>query len=208
MKKLLLGTLLWALTLALPHLTMAQVNVGINISLPPLIVFAAPPELVVIPETYVYVVPDVEMEIFFYNGWWYRPWEDQWYRSRHYDSGWHHYQKVPSFYREIPSSWRDDYREQRWRGHAWDNRRLPQKEVKQNWRSWEKNKHWEKENTWGVKDLQPKRDSSQQHQEVQSQPKEVAHPQQAEPQKREAPHQSKSQHEKSGRDKEDKKDRR
>lgn len=117
MKKIVLGTILWSLSLGLPQLTTAQVNVGINISLPPLIVFAAPPELVVIPETYVYVVPDVEMDIFFYNGWWYRPWEDQWYRSRHYDSGWYHYRKVPSFYREIPSSWRDDYREQRWRGH-------------------------------------------------------------------------------------------
>ncbi len=58
MKKLFLGTILLALVLVFPAPTMARVDVDVSISLPPPIVFAAPPEVVVIPETYVYVVPD------------------------------------------------------------------------------------------------------------------------------------------------------
>ena len=95
MKKLLFGTMLLALVLVFPVPTMAGVDVGVSISLPPLIVFSAPPAMVVIPETYVYVVPDADVEIFFYDGWWWRPWEGRWYRSRHYDSGWAYYRTGP-----------------------------------------------------------------------------------------------------------------
>ena len=100
MRKLFFGTVLLALVIVVPIPTMARVAVNVRISLPPPIVFAAPPALIVLPETYVYVVPDVDADIFFYNGWWWRPWEGRWYRSRHYDSGWVYYQSVPSFYRE------------------------------------------------------------------------------------------------------------
>ena len=88
MKKLFFGTVLLALVIVVPIPTMARVDVSVNIGLPPPIMFAAPPSLIVMPETYVYVVPDVDVDIFFYNGWWWRPWEGRWYRSRHYDSGW------------------------------------------------------------------------------------------------------------------------
>jgi hypothetical protein len=101
MKKLIFGTMLMALVFVAPIPTMAEVSVHVGISLPPPIVFASPPELVVLPETYVYVVPDAEVDIFFYNGWWWRPWEGHWYRSRHYGSGWVYYRSVPSFYRGI-----------------------------------------------------------------------------------------------------------
>lgn len=153
MNKLFWGTIFLALAFVLPAQAIAGVNVDVNISLPPPIVFAAPPALVVLPETYVYVVPDSEEDIFFYGGWWWRPWEGRWYRSQRYSSGWVYYRSVPSFYREIPSGWRTDYREHRWRGHQWDYRPIPQKQVQQNWRGWEKNKHWEKQNSWGVRDL-------------------------------------------------------
>jgi hypothetical protein len=102
MKRLLLGTILLALVLVFPVSTMARVDVGINISLPPPIVFAAPPEMIVLPETNVYVVPDFDVDIFFYNGWWWRPWDGHWYRSRNYSSGWGYYRTVPSFYIGIP----------------------------------------------------------------------------------------------------------
>ena len=97
MKKLFLGTLFLALVIVVPVPTMAGVDVNVNIALPPPIVFSAPPELIVLPETYVYVVPDVAADIFFYNGWWWRPWEGRWYRSRNYNSGWAYYQRVPIF---------------------------------------------------------------------------------------------------------------
>ena len=73
MKRLLFGTILLGLVIVFPIPTMAGVDVDISVSLPPPIVFAAPPEVVVLPGTYVYVVPDSDVDIFFYNGWWWRP---------------------------------------------------------------------------------------------------------------------------------------
>ena len=174
MKKLLLGTIFLTVLLVLPVSAMARVDVDIHIALPPLIVFAAPPEVVVIPETNVYVVPDVDVDIFFYNGWWWRPWQGHWYRSRNYGSGWGYYRNVPSFYRGIPSGWRNDYREHRWGGRPWNYQRIPHQQVQQNWRNWEKNRHWEKQNTWGVQGLQPKTRPQQ--------PSRSAPPQQSRPQ--------------------------
>ena len=174
MKKLLLGTILWALVLVFPTPAMAGVNVGISISLPP-IVFAGPPEMVVIPETDVYAVPDVDVDIFFYHGWWWRPWEGRWYRSRNYDSGWAYYQRVPSFYGRIPSGWRNDYRNHRWGGHPWNYQRIPNQQVQQNWSTWEQSRHWEKQNTWGVQGLKPRSRPQQPSQAVQ--PRSQAKPQ-------------------------------
>ncbi len=114
MKRLIWGAMLLGLVIVVPVPT--QAGVDIAVSLPPPIVFAAPPEVVVIPETYVYAVPGIEEDIFFYNGWWWRPWQGRWYRSRNYSSGWGYYRSVPSFYRRIPPGWRSDYREHRWGG--------------------------------------------------------------------------------------------
>ncbi len=155
MKKFLFGTLPLALIFLCPLPTMAaRVDVDIHISLPPAIVYAEPPQLIVLPETYVYVVPDQQVDIFFYDGWWWRPWEGRWYRSHNYDSGWIYYQNEPAFYREIPSTWRNNYRDRRWRGHQWDVQRISRHQVEQNWSGWEKNRYWEQQQTWGVRDLQ------------------------------------------------------
>ena len=53
MKKLLFGTMLFGLVSVVPIPTMAAVDINVNIALPPPIAFAAPPQLIVIPETYV-----------------------------------------------------------------------------------------------------------------------------------------------------------
>jgi hypothetical protein len=159
MKKLLLGSVFLTLVFVFPVPTMAGVNVGINIGLPPPIVFAKPPEMIVIPETYVYAVPDVPAEIYFYNGWWWRPWEGRWYRSRRYDSGWVYYKRVPSFYGRIPPGWRNDYRDHRWGGRPWNYQRIPHRQLQRNWSTWQKNRHWEKQQTWGVQGLKPRTQS-------------------------------------------------
>jgi hypothetical protein len=172
MKKLLFGTMLLALVIVVPIPTMAGVDIHVSIPLPPPIVFAAPPEVIVIPETYVYVVPEVQEEIFFYNGWWWRPWGGRWYRSRHYSSGWVYYQSVPSFYARIPSGWRNDYRDHRWGGHQWNYQRIPHQQLQQNWSSWEKSRHWEKRQTWGVQGLKPRAQS-----QVKPQSREAVKPQ-------------------------------
>lgn len=169
MKKLFLGTLLLGLAIISPLPAVAGIDVGVSISLPSPIVFAAPPELIVLPETYVYVVPDVDVDIFFYGGWWWRPWEGRWYRSRSYSSGWIHYDNVPSFYAEIPSGWRNDYRERRWQGLQWNYQQIPHQQVQRNWRDWEKSRHWEKQKTWGVKGLQPRLRSQKTSRDVQLQ---------------------------------------
>jgi hypothetical protein len=165
MKKLFFGALLLTLIIAVSIPVMSRAEINISISLPPPIVFSAPPEMIVLPETYVYVVPDVEADIFFYDGWWWRPWEGRWYRSQYYDSGWAYYSSVPSFYIGI-SGWRNDYREHRWRGQQWDYQRIPHQQVQRNWKSWENNKHWEKQKTWGVQGLKPRTQSQTQSREV------------------------------------------
>jgi hypothetical protein len=47
---------------------------GVTVTVPLPIVFAAPPEVIVLPEVEVYVVPSVPQQLFFYNGYWWRPW--------------------------------------------------------------------------------------------------------------------------------------
>ncbi len=153
MKKLLLKIIFLSVVVLIPAAVMAQVQVRINVPLPPPIIFPAPPHVVVIPETDVYAVPDVDADIYFYGGWWWRPWEGRWYRSHYYDRGWGYYKGTPSFHRQVPPGWRNDYRDRRWRGHEWDHRPIPYREAERNWSNWKRDRHWEKENYYGVKGM-------------------------------------------------------
>jgi hypothetical protein len=156
MKKVFVKIAFLVLAVFMPVSGLAQVDVKvrINIPLPPPIVFPAPPELIVIPETYVYVAPDVRDDIFFYGGWWWRPWEGRWYRSQHHDRGWVYYERVPSFYSKVPPGWRKNYYERRWKGHRWEQRRMPHGYTERNWEDWEKRRHWERDRHWGVRGLE------------------------------------------------------
>jgi len=160
-------TVLLVLGLAVSSPALAGVDVHVTIPLPPPVPFFAPPELIVLPETYVYVAPDVDVDIFFYDGWWWRPWEGRWYRSQYYNSGWAYYQSVPAFYVWIPSGWRNDYRDRHWRGNAWNYQRIPHHQVERNWRGWERDRHWERQGTWGVQGLQPRTRSPRPSREMQ-----------------------------------------
>jgi hypothetical protein len=156
MKKLLLGMVLLAWAIAVPLPAMAGIGISVNIGLPPPIGFAAPPDMIVLPGTYVYVVPDTDVDIFFYDGWWWRPWEGRWYRSRYYDRGWGYYRRVPRFYRDIPPGWRNDYRDHRWGGREWNYQRVPHERVQRNWRTWQRNNYWQHQQSWGVQGFQPR----------------------------------------------------
>ena len=161
MKKLISKILFLTFVFFAPFSVMAGVSAHVNIPLPPPIIFPAPPEPVVIPETDIYAVPDFQEDIFFTAGWWWRPWNGRWYRSRYHDRGWAYYRGVPSFHRNVPPRWRDDYRANQWRGHHWQHQRVHQRELQRNWHEWERNKHWERQNAWGVQGLQkrnPQRD--------------------------------------------------
>ena len=159
MKKAMIGTLFLLVAALVPLPVRAQigVGVGINVDLPPPIAFSGPPEVVVLPESNVYVAPDVEADIFFSQGWWWRPWEGRWYRSRQYDRGWGFYRAAPPpFYRNVSPGWRNDYREHRWRGHEWNHERIPHGEMEHNWRGWERDRHWQQHNGWGVRGMEPR----------------------------------------------------
>jgi hypothetical protein len=159
MKKAMIGTLFLLVAVLVPFSASAQIGVSVNVGvpLPPPIVFTAPPEVVVLPETNVYAVPDVEADIYFSQGWWWRPWEGRWYRSRQYDGGWAFYRQAPPpFYRNVPPGWRNDYREHRWRGREWNHERIPHGEMERNWRGWERDRHWQQRNAGGARGMEPR----------------------------------------------------
>ena len=168
MKKMLLGTLFLALASIAPNQAVAEVNISIGVSLPPLIRFQAPPDVIVIPDTdYVYAVPGIDVDMYFWNGFWWRLWEGRWYRSHYYDRGWGYYGNVPSFYFDVDPGWRTYYRDRNWYGHRWDYQRIPYRSLQQNWRSWNTNHYWERRGTWGVQNYQPR--PRQQRQELRQQ---------------------------------------
>jgi len=131
MKKLYLLTIFLALVMITPIPAMAGVRVGVNIGLPPIVIGIGggppgPPDLVQIPDTdQVYVAPDVNVELFFWNGWWWRPYEGRWYRSHYYDRGWAYYNRAPRFYRHVDPGWRGNYRTHTWHGRPWNYQRIP-----------------------------------------------------------------------------------
>jgi hypothetical protein len=114
-----------------------DVNVGVSVSLPS-IVISSPPPVVVVPGTYVYVIPDIEADIVFYHDYWYRPFKGGWYRSQGYNGPWGFIarERVPGVLFKLPSDVRRVPP-----GQA----RIPYGQLKKSWRTWEKEKHWEKD---------------------------------------------------------------
>jgi len=114
-----------------------NINVGIKFPPPPPLVIPAPPPVIVVPSTYVYFAPEVEVDLLFYHGYWYRPYQGRWYRSGDYKGPWVYIVpermpvvllRLPPNYRHVPP------------GHQ----RIPHGQLKKNWRTWEKEKRWDK----------------------------------------------------------------
>ena len=166
MKKLLVGTMLFGLVMILPVSVGAAVDISISFPLPPPppIPFPVPPEVIVIPDTYVYVVPDIDDDLFFWDGWWWRLWEGRWFRSRHYDRDWVYYRYIPHFYYDIDFGWRKFYRDRHWHGNPWNYQRIPYEHLRKNWRAWNDRQYWERDRRWNVERYQPP--SPQQKQEL------------------------------------------
>ncbi len=157
MKQTLLAMIVLTLAFALPQSARAEVHFSVQFSLPAPVVFEAPPEVIVLPDTNaVYVVPDVEFDLFFWNGYWWRPWEGRWYRSRYYNRDWGYYSRVPSFYYDVDPGWRDYYRERTWSGHRWNYERIPNQRLRSNWKQWHSSQYWQSNRTWGVESYQPR----------------------------------------------------
>ncbi len=118
----------------------AGVNVGIGINIPAY-TFAAPPQVVVIPGTYVYFAPEANVDILFYQGFWYRPYEGRWFRARGYNGPWAYIpaERVPHTLVELPPDYHRAYR---------DHPRIGYRDLNRNWRGWERNKYWERDEQW------------------------------------------------------------
>ncbi len=117
-----------------------EVGISINIGLPPL-AFSTPPPVVVVPGTYVYAVPDIEVGLFFYQGYWYRPYEGRWYWASSYNGPWAYIEvsRVPRVLVDLPpSAWRVPP------GYH----RIPYAEFREHWRGWEHERHWDRDRDW------------------------------------------------------------
>jgi hypothetical protein len=112
-----------------------NVNIGVNIPLPGF-VFPGPPAVVLIPGTYVYAVPDVDVDIVFFQGYWYRPHRDYWYRSASYNGPWGviAHKRVPAAIIGLPPGYRHVPP-----GHQ----RIPYGHLKKNWKTWERQRYWD-----------------------------------------------------------------
>ena len=113
----------------------AGINVDINVPLPDIAV-AGPPAMVVVPGAYVYFAPDVETDLFFYHGYWYRPYQGGWYSSLGYNGPWGRITigNVPPplvslrpGYRNLPPGYK----------------RMPYTVVQRYWRQWEEERYWD-----------------------------------------------------------------
>jgi hypothetical protein len=146
MRKLIIMATMLLLLLGFSGTGTAGVRINIGVSLPPPFVFAAPPEVVVIPGTYVYCYPDVDFDLFFYGGYWYRPYGGYWFRSASYGGPWVHIGGPPSVLLSLPPDYRIIIR---------GGRRIPYGELHRNWRAWERGRYWEHHNwgeDWNTKD--------------------------------------------------------
>lgn len=113
----------------------AEVNVNITLPLPGL-VLPAPPGLVVIPGTYVYYPPQVDADIFFYRGYWYRPYRSGWYIGSGYNGPWRAIGRrgVPGPLLGVPRTYRR---------MAPRHEHVPYPVVERNWRTWERERYWD-----------------------------------------------------------------
>ncbi|MFZ5995790.1 MAG: hypothetical protein ACOYU4_12490 [Thermodesulfobacteriota bacterium] len=126
------GLIIMSLFLFYPAKGRAEVDVSVNIGLPlPSVVISSPPAVVMIPGSPVYFDPDIEVDIFFHRGYWYRPYRERWYRATHYNGPWRHIARravptaivhVPPSYRHIPP------------GHE----RIPYGQLKKHWKERER----------------------------------------------------------------------
>lgn len=118
-----------------PTRSNAEVNVNITIPLPGLVI-PAPPALVVIPGTYAYFAPDVDVDVFFYHGYWYRPYGGRWYIAGGYNGPWRYVdvQRVPRVLIDLPPTYR---------GLPPGHERMPYGQVRRNWRTWERERRWD-----------------------------------------------------------------
>jgi len=151
-KRLIVPLLFLALfTLCAPYPAESRTNIDINIGInvPPVFVPYGPPELVFIPGMYVYLIPGIEPDIFFYQGYWYRLYQRHWFRAGSYNGRWVYIPPsrmprpllhLPPGYRHVPP--------------GYVRERIPYGHLEKNWKKWERERYWERhpEKGWHTKE--------------------------------------------------------
>jgi len=107
---------------------------GAEYAPPPAYAFPAPPEVVPVPGTYAYMVPGINVDIFFYQGYWYRPFRGRWFMATAYNGPWVFTRAVPPVLLRLPPGYRR---------LALRYRPIPHAELMRSWRGWERERHWE-----------------------------------------------------------------
>ncbi|HBA55305.1 hypothetical protein [Syntrophorhabdus aromaticivorans] len=115
----------------------AQVQINVNLGPPP-IVAAEPPTMVLVPHSQVYFVPEPDVDIFFYKGYWWSPRGERWYRSRAYKGPWTIVERryVPGPVYRVPRDYRVVYERERhipygqWKKQYKDHWKAEQKALK------------------------------------------------------------------------------
>jgi hypothetical protein len=125
--------------LFLAALAGAEVNVNINIGTPPpAVVLSAPPALAVVPGTYVYVAAELggnaNTNLVFYQDNWYRPHGGGWYAAVSYNGPWKAVAQPPAAVLGLP---------QNYLSISAGQSHMPYVQVKDNWRTWERDRHWD-----------------------------------------------------------------
>jgi hypothetical protein len=126
-------------------LAQAQVRLGIGIGGPPAYVVPAPPRVVVIPGTYVYYSPGLDVDILFYQGYWYRPYGGRWYRARSYNGPWGFIEPrwVPRPLIGLPHDYRYIHP-----GRPY----IPYDQLRRHWGRWERDRYWDRHDRWDDRD--------------------------------------------------------
>jgi hypothetical protein len=137
MKQIVLLVVALVFVLSMPLVAAAgDVNISIGITAPPL-VFGGPPDVVVVPsgQSYIYMVPDM-IGIYFYNGYWYRFYENHWFRATIYSGPWAYIytSRVPRVILNVPL----DYFRHLPPGYH----RIHYGDLHRNWRTWDNNRYW------------------------------------------------------------------
>lgn len=120
----------------------AEVNINIGIGIPSKTVKVIdPPVVVVIPGTYVYIAPDLDEDVFFYRGYWWKAHKRKWYRADDFGGPWIiiSFEKTPKALRTLPVGYRD---------LPPGLERIPPGHVKKHWKEWEEERHWESRREW------------------------------------------------------------
>jgi hypothetical protein len=130
------------LSLCLATQGYARVDVNLDIHIPlPLYGFQEPPRMAPVPRSHAYFAPDIDVDIIFYHGYWYRPHAGRWYRADSYDGSWVYLESprvpraviaLPHGYRRIPPGYQ----------------KISHGDMNRNWRKWEKEKYWDRDEQW------------------------------------------------------------